>query len=176
MAILTMMGRKSYLKNRINELEYKLTQAQQRRNDLSTYAASVGDGSISYEDLTSCPTTLFGRMTQYMTTAHNASMMGAQQNMAMLQASGQIGNVQGTDEQAIQQQNAYQNLIFQQLYKQQRDQIAQYEAKRLNAEEKQLDQECIKIENELTLVQNEYASLSKAMDSAAQNDTVRYIA
>ena len=176
MAILTMMGRKSYLKNRINELEYKLTQAQQRRNDLSTYAASVGDGSISYEDLTSCPSNLFGRMTQYMMTSHNAAMMGAQQNMALLQGSGQLGQVQGTDQAAIQQQNAYQNLVFQQLYKQQRDQFAQYESKRLNAEEKQLDQECIKIENELTLVQNEYASLNKVMDSAAQNDTARYIA
>ena len=115
-------------------------------------------------------------MTQYMFNSHNAAMMGAQQNMAILQGSGQLGQAQGTDDQAIQQQQAYQTLVFQNLYKQQRDQIAQIEAKRLNEEEKQLDQECIKIENELTLVQNEYASLSKVMDSAAQSDTVRYIA
>lgn len=175
MTVLTMMYRKSYLKNRINQLEFQLMQKQQAKNELSTYSASVADGSISFEDLSNCPSQLFGRMTQFMFNSHNAAMMSAQGNMAQMQAAGMIGGVQGTDQAAIQQQ-AYNQLVFQNLYKQQREQYAKYEAKVLNEQEKQMDQEVLKLQNELTLVQNEYATLSKAVDSAAQNDTAQYIA
>lgn len=176
MTVLTMMYRKSYLKNRINQLEFQLMQKQQAKNELSTYAASVADGSISFEDLSNCPSQLFGRMTQFMFNSHNAAMINAQGGMAQMQAAGMIGGAQGTDQAAIQQQQAYNQLVFQNLYKQQREQYAKYEARVLNEQEKQMDQEVLKLQNELTLVQNEYASLSKAVDSAAQNDTAQYIA
>ena len=151
-------------------------QKQQTKNELSTYAASVADGSISYEDLSNCPSQLFGRMTQFMFNSHNAAMMGAQGNMAQMQAAGMIGSAQGTDQAAIQQQQMYNQLVFQNLYKQQREQAAKIESKILNEQEKQMDQEVLKLQNELTLVQNEYASLSKAVDGAVQSDTAQYIA
>lgn len=176
MTVLTLMYRKSYLKNRINQLEYQLMQKQQAKTELSTYSASVADGSISFEDLSNCPSQLFGRMTNFMFNSHNAAMMGAQSNMAQMQAAGALGGAQGTDTAAVQQQQMYNQLVFQNLYKQQREQYAKYEAKILNEQEKQMDQEVIKLQNELTLVQNEYASLSKAVDSAAQNDTAQYVA
>lgn len=176
MTVLTMMYRKSYLKNRLNQLEYQLIQKQQAKSELSTYAASVADGSISYEDLSNCPSQLFGRMTQFMFNSHNAAMMGAQSNLAQMQAAGMIGGAQGTDAAAIQQQQAYNQLVFQNLYKQQREQAAKIESKILNEQEKQMDQEVLKLQNELTLVQNEYNSICKAVDNAAQMDTVSYVA
>ena len=176
MTVLTMMYRKSYLKNRLNQLEYQLIQKQQAKNELSTYAASVADGSISYEDLSNCPSQLFGRMTQFMFNSHNAAMMGAQSNMAQMQTAGMIGGAQGTDAAAVQQQQMYNQLMFQNLYKQQREQAAKIESKILNEQEKQMDQEVIKLQNELALVQNEYNSICKAVDNAAQADTVSYVA
>ncbi len=176
MTVLTMMYRKSYLKNRLNQLEYQLMQKQQAKNELSTYAASVADGSISYEDLSNCPSQLFGRMTQFMFNSHNAAMMGAQSNMAQMQAAGMLGGAAGTDAAAVQQQQMYNQLLFQNLYKQQREQAAKIESKILNEQEKQMDQEVLKLQNELTLVQNEYNSISKAVDNAAQMDTVSYVA
>ena len=171
-----MMYRKSFLKNRMNQLEYQLIQKQQAKSELSTYAASVADGSISYEDLSNCPSQLFGRMTQFMFNSHNAAMMGAQGSMAQMQAAGMIGGATGTDAAAVQQQQMYNQLVFQNLYKQQREQAAKVEAKILNEQEKQMDQEVLKLQNELTLVQNEYNTISKAVDSAAQMDTVSYVA
>lgn len=176
MAVLTMMYRKSYLKSRINQLEFQLMQKQQAKNELSTYSASVADGSISYEDLSNCPSQLFGRMTQFMFNSHNAAMMSAQGNMAQMQATGMIGSANGTDQTAIQQQQAYNQIVFQNLYKQQREQYAKYEAKVLHEQEKQMDQEVLKLQNELTLVENEYNSLCKAVDGAVQRDTVQYVA
>lgn len=176
MTVLTMMYRKSYLKSRINQLEYQLMVKQQQKTDLSNYSASVADGSISYEDLSNCPSNLFGRMTNFMFNSHNAALSGAQTSMAQMQAAGMIGSANGTDSAAIQQQQMYNQLVFQNLYKQQREQFAKYEAKVLNEQEKQMDQEVLKLQNELTLVQNEYNSLSKAVDSAAQSDTATYIA
>ena len=149
---------------------------QQQKTDLSNYSASVADGSISYEDLSNCPSNLFGRMTNFMFNSHNAALSGAQTSMAQMQAAGMIGSANGTDSAAIQQQQMYNQLVFQNLYKQQREQFAKYEAKVLNEQEKQMDQEVLKLQNELTLVQNEYNSLSKAVDSAAQSDTATYIA
>jgi len=177
MTVLTMMYRKSYLKSRINQLEYQLMLKQQQKSDLSNYSASVADGAISYEDLSNCPSNLFGRMTNFMFNSHNAALMSAQSNMAQMQAAGMIGGAQtGTDSAAIQQQQMYNQLVFQNLYKQQREQYAKYEAKVLHEQEKQMDQEVLKLQNELTLVQNEFNSLSKAVDSAAQSDTAQYIA
>lgn len=175
MTVLTMFARKSYLKNRMNQLEYKLMQAQQQRTNLSSYASSIADGAVSFEDLSNCPSQLFGRMTQFMFNSHNYAMMGAQSNYAQLQGAGALGGA-GTDAQATQQQAMYNQMVMQNLYKQQREQYAQYEAKVLNEQEKQMDQDIQGIENELALVKTEYDSLSKAVQGAVQNDTATYIA
>lgn len=176
MTVLTMMYRKSYLKSRINDLEYKLMLKQQDRNDLANYSTSIADGSISYEDLSNCPSNLFGRMANFMFNSHNSAMMSAQGNMAQMQAAGMLGGQPGADAAAMQQQQMYNQLVFQNLYKQQREQFAKYESSVLNQQEKQMDQEIQKIQNELALVQNEYNSLSKAVDGAVQSDTATYIA
>lgn len=180
MGLLLFAARQSQLKNRMNELNFKLMQRQQVRLDLSNYATSIGDGNISYEDLTNCPAILSGRMTQFMFNSHNAAMMGAQTGVQQMAAAGMMSGPQAqggaSNPQFAQQQLAYNNMMMQSLYKQQKDQAAQYEANIIHQQEKQLDQEILKLENELRMVQAEYDTVKQACAAEAKNSAPAYVA
>ena len=172
MSLLIMLHRQHYLKNRINELDYKLMQRKKDLINLSTYSASVADGSVTFDELTNCPSNLFNRMTGFMFNSHNAAMMGAQQNFQQMTAAGALTQ-QGAD---AQQQAAYSQMVMQNLYKQQREQAANYEERILNEQNKRIDQECLQIENELKQLQAEYDGVKQAADKAAQSEAPAYVA
>ena len=171
MSYLVLFARKMSLKNQINEKNYQLMQKRQELQDLQSYTAAIADGEVSMNDLTTAPATMFGRMSQYMVGSHNYAMNAAQQNYAYLQGTNQAG--QQADATA---QSQYQYLVMKNLYDQQKAQFRKAEEARLNVKDKQLDNQCLKIEQELKALEAEYDQIGSAVDQAVKNSAPQYVA
>ena len=144
--------RKLDIIHRRNDLQYRLTNLTRKLTDLQQYSANIADGSVSMSDMMNTPCSMFGRQLMFMNYAHNTALFGAQQNMAMMQP--QI--MMQSQQMDPNSQMMYQNWIFQNLYKQQREQVAKQEAKLLNAQEKEIEAEKTKIETQLKLLEQDY--------------------
>ena len=173
MGYLMFFARKMSLKSQINDKNYQLMQKRHELEDLQSYTAAIADGEVSMNDLTTAPATMFGRMSQYMVGSHNYAMNAAQQNYAYLQGSGQVGQAQGQDATA---QSQYQYLVMKNLYDQQKAQFQKAEEARLNQKDKQLDNQILKLEQELKVLEAEYDQIGSALDSAAKSSAPQYVA
>ena len=168
MSLLVLFARKMSLKNQISDINYKMMQKQQEMNDLQAYTAAISDGSVSMNDLTTAPASMFGRMSQYMVGSHNYAMQAAGQNMAYLQGSQQVG---GQDANA---QMQYQQLVFKNLYDQQKAQFQKAEEARLQVKNKQMDNEILKLQTQIKQLEAEYNSIDNVLDNAIKDATPKY--
>lgn len=168
MSLLVLFARKMSLKNQINDINYKMMQKQQELQELQQYTAAIADGSVSMNDLTTAPASMFGRMSQYMVGSHNYAMQAAGQNMAYLQGSQQVG---GQDAQA---QMQYQQLVFKNLYDQQKAQFQKAEEARLQVKNKQIDNEMLKLKQQVQQLEAEYQSIDGALGNATKDSVPQY--
>lgn len=155
-----------------NSLNFKLLNLNQRMMDLQTYAASIADGSVTPNDLMSAPASLFGRMTAYMNYSHQYAMAGAQNKFGQFMIMNQANYAQVPDE--FKQQ--YQQIMFKGLYEQERAQAAEVEKKLLNVEEKKIEQEVLRIQTQLKMLDSEQEQVSKSEDDAAKKSAPQYVA
>ncbi len=153
MGLLIFGYRKLSITHQRNQLQYRLTELTRKLIDLQQYSANISDGAISMSDMMNTPCSMFGRQLMFMNYAHNTALMGAQQGLAMMQPQIQMQMQQMQDPNM---QMQYQNWIFQNLYKQQREQVAKKEEKLLNAQEKEIEAEKQKIQTQLNLLDQEY--------------------
>ena len=170
MSLLVLFARKLSLKNQINDINYKMMQKQQEMQDLQAYTAAIADGSVSMNDLTTAPASMFGRMSQYMVGSHNYAMQAAGQNMAYLQGTNQIGQV-SADATA---QNKYQMAVCKNLYDQQKAQYQKAEEAKLQVKNKQIDNECLKLEQQLKQLEAEYQAIGSSVDKYASECAPKY--
>ncbi len=166
MSFLVLFARKLSLKNQVNDLNYKLMQKTQELQDLQSYTAAIADGEVSMNDLTTAPATMFGRMSQYMVGSHNYAMNAASQNMAMLQ-----GGQQGQDAAA---QSQYQQLVFKNLYDQQKAQFLKAEQARLHVKEKAMENDKLKLEQQLKMAEAELSQMDQAINNGIKEAAPQY--
>lgn len=158
MSLLIFGYRKLDIIHRRNDINYRLMELTRKLSDLQQYSANIADGSVSMSDMMNTPGSMFGRQMMFMNYAHNAALFGAQQNMAMMQPQIEMQMQQMPDPNM---QMMYRNWIFQNLYKQQREQVAKQEAKLLNAQEKEIEKEKAKLETQLKLLEQEYQACAE---------------
>ena len=101
--------------------------------------------------------------------------MNAQQQMQQMMALPQI-QAQMQQMQDPNQQMMYQKWIFDNLYKQQREQFGKVEQKLLNEQEKAIQQEKAKLETQLKLLEAEFESTKQGEDKAAEQWKPEYVA
>lgn len=154
-----------------SKLSFELLNLRRKLTDLQTYAASIGDGIVSADDLMNSPASMFQKMSIFMAYSNKMSMDGANQNMALLsQTPGGIAQMQN---ETLQQQ--YNQMVFNNLYKQQSEKFAQYETSRLNVEEKKMDQEISEKETQLQLLESEQKTTKEAVTQAAKDSAPNYV-
>ena len=141
-------------------------QKTQELQDLQSYTAAIADGEVSMNDLTTAPATMFGRMSQYMVGSHNYAMNAASQNMAMLQ-----GGQQGQDAAA---QSQYQQLVFKNLYDQQKAQFLKAEQARLHVKEKAMENDKLKLEQQLKMAEAELSQMDQAINNGIKEAAPQY--
>lgn len=172
MSLLIFAYRKLDIIHRRNDLNYRLMKLTRKLEDLQQYSANIADGSISMSDMMNTPSSMFGRQMMFMMYSHNASIWGAQQNFGMMQPMLQM-QMQQMDPNS---QAMYQQWVFQNLYKQQREMIGKQETKLLNEQEKEIQKEKAKIEAQLKMLDQEYESCKQGEDAAIKNMKPEYVA
>lgn len=170
MAFLMYAALKQDLIHQQYQLTAKLTQITRKMFNLNKYATNISDGSISMNDMMNTPASLFGRQNMFMSYSHNMALAGAQQQMAQMAPMMQAQLAQ----MPPQYQQAYQNMIFQNLYKQQRDQIKDQETQLLNEQEEQITAEKEQIQSQLAMIKQELDSVRKAEAEGIKDFTPNY--
>lgn len=158
--------------SRKSDINFKIIQLRQRQMDLQSYASSIGDGTVSMNDLMGAPASVFMRMNAFMTSSHQQSLMGAQMNiggmLAMAQANGVFANLNPM----MQQQ--YQQLLFKSLYDKEREKFNQHEQKMLNQEDKRIDQQIAQLTTQLQMLEAQEKAISEAESREAQNAAPKF--
>lgn len=167
MTFLVLFARKMMLKNQASDLNFKLMQKQQELQDLQSYTAAIADGEVSLNDLSTAPASMFGNMTQYMVGSHNYAMQAAQQQYGMV-----AGQQQVSQDAMAQQQ--YQQLVFKNLYDQQKQQCLKAEQARLHVKEKSMENEKLRLEQQLKLIESELSSMDQAIDKGIKDAAPQY--
>ena len=175
MPLLVFAYRKIQILRQKNDLNYRLMQLNQKLEDLQQYASNIADGSVSMSDMMNTPASMFGRTMMYMTYSHNGALQNAQQQMQQMMMMPQV-QAQMQQMQDPNQQMMYQNWIFDNLYKQQREQFGKVEQKLLNEQEKEIQQEKAKLETQLKMLEAEFDSTKQGEDKAASSWKPEYVA
>ena len=102
-----------------------------------------------------------------MVGSHNYAMTAAQQNMAMLQG----GQQQGQDATA---QAQYQQLVFKNLYDQQKAQFLKAEQARLHVKEKAMENEKLSLEQQLKMAEAELSQMDQAINNGIKDAAPQY--
>ena len=175
MSLLVIAYRKIQILRQKNDLNYRLMKLNQKLEDLQQYASNIADGSVSMSDMMNTPASMFGRTMMYMTYSHNGALQNAQQQMQQMMMMPQV-QAQMQQMQDPNQQMMYQNWIFDNLYKQQREQFGKVEQKLLNEQEKEIQQEKAKLETQLKMLEAEFDSTKQGEDKAASSWKPEYVA
>lgn len=171
MSLLIFTFRRQFIIRMKSQLNLQLMQLRKKLDDLQTYAASIADGSVSLNDLMKAPASMFGRMSIFMMSSHQAAMQGANQKyMMMSQIPGAMQQMQDP-----QMQQVYQQMMFKNLYDQEREKSSKREEKILNQQDTKIQQQVAQIETKLKMYDAEEQKVSEAEDKAAQK-AVTYVA
>lgn len=162
MGLLIFAYRKLDIIHRKNELQYRLMNLTRKLSDLQQYAANIADGSVSMNDMMNTPSSMFGRQMMFMQYAHNGALFGAKQKFGMMQP---MIAMQMQQMQDPNMQMMYQQWIFKNLYDQERERMGKQEAKLLNEQEKQIQQEKVKLETQLKLLEQEYEACKQGEEN-----------
>lgn len=173
MGILLLSYRKLSLINRKEDLNYKLMQMKQKLYEAQDYAASISDGNITMRELMNCPTSYFDRMQGYMVNSHNSAFTNADQKYRVYMPLMQDTLARLPDQA---QQNAYQDMMFQQMYKQEKEKSLKSEEKAMASLDKKLQMEISKEEGKLKMIEAELNKLDEQVDKAAEKAAPKYVA
>lgn len=156
---------------RKSALNFKLLQLNKKLMDLQTYAANIADGSVSMNDLMTVPPSLFNRMSVFMQYSHQSAMMGAQQKLPFMMQAGVMPQVQDP-----MMQRQYQQMLFKNLYDQEREKASKVEEKILHQQELKIEQEKASIETQLKALDAEEEKVKSAEDEGAKKSAPQYVA
>lgn len=159
----SIMNEKSQINVKLNDLNKELL-------DIQNYAATISTGSVTMNDISNAPASVFSRMLNFMNYATTTATQGAQSKFSIFSAQ----NPQ-TFTDATQQQN-YLNSVMQSFYKQEMDQCIQVETKLLNAKETKIQQEINKLQTRLQMLDSEQNSCESAQQQSAQKGGPNYMA
>ena len=177
-AIFTM--RKLMLTNRVNQLNFKLMQLAQKTQDLASYSANISDGIITPEEAANSPASLFNRQSAYMTStmpnALNQANLATQTYMAQYNAMNQSSNgqlmntIDSTGTTSTINEAALRSSYFQQAM----EAAAKNEQKKIQAIEKEMDQQRLTLETQLQAAQAELKSVEEAEGKAIEASAPKY--
>ena len=168
MTFLVLFARKMMLKNQASDLNYRLMQKQQELQDLQSYTAAIADSEVSLNDLSTSPASMFGNMTQFMVGSNNYASATAQSQFGAL--TGQLPQV--SPDAAV--QNQYQNIVFQNLYNTQKQQYLKAEQAKLHVKEKSMENEKLKLEQQLKLIEAELGNIDRSIDNGIKDAVPQY--
>jgi len=170
MGLLIFAYRKQDIIRRKSDLELQLMKMKERLFDLHSYSSSISDGSVSLNDLMKAPASMFNRMSTFMMYSHQGAMAGAQEKYNFMSMTpGAMPQMQNP-----QMQQQYSQMLFKNLYDQEREKFKKVEENVLNEQDKQISQKSETIQAELKMLEAELTSTREAEDKAAKDSAPKY--
>lgn len=164
MSFLIFVQRKHDIIAQKSDINMRLMTLRKKLMDLQSYSASIADGTVSMNDLMHVPPSQFGRMSIFMMYSHQGAMAGADQKFEfMKQIPGAIPQMQNE-----QMQQQYMDMMRNNLYKQERLNFSKVEEKLLNQQDLKIQQEVSNLETRLTALSKEEEKVAEAEKQAAQ--------
>lgn len=171
MLLIFSYGRHSNIERK-SKLNLKLVELRKKLMDLHDYSSSIADGNVSLNDLMKVPPSQFNRMSVFMMYSHQSAMAGAQEKYAyMSQVPGAVPQMQ-----TPQLQQQFSQMMFKNLYDQERQKFQKVEEKLLNNEDKKIEQEIEKIKTDLQMIEADDKNLESAQEKGAQESSAKYVA
>ena len=167
MGMLLMMFRKMHLIQKKNNIEFQLTDLNQKLMDYQSLSAALANDSTSITDLASIPPSLFGSGLNTLMMAHYASDQYAQQAMGYMNSNSiftQFGD------------NApyMQKLAYMKAYEKAQEQYKKRIMAQLNEKEKQMELKKTKLEALLAQIEEEEKSTTQRIQSGVQSQVSHY--
>ncbi len=167
MGMLLMMFRKMHLIQKKNNIEFQLTDLNQKLMDYQSLSAALANDSTSITDLASIPPSLFGSGLNTLMMAHYASDQYAQQAMGYMNSNSiftQFGD------------NApyMQRLAYMKAYEKAQEQYKKRIMAQLNEKEKQMELKKTKLEALLAQIEEEEKATTQRVQSGIQSQVSHY--
>ena len=167
-------ARKQELKMRINEGTSKQLKISQEISDLHRLASNIEDGFITQNELANTPSSYYGTQMDYIENssrlAYESATVKADAYIQQLQATGMNT---GNQYQCAAGGTVQPALIFSEIYKQELKQIARMKLDEIDAEEKELEQEKMRIETEVKAAEAEYESIGQSLDNSIKSSAIQ---
>jgi len=161
----------SDLINKKSQKELELMKLKQKLSDLQSYSSSIGDGSVSMNDLMQAPSSVFNRMSMFMMYSHQAALSGAQEKFNfMMMTPGAMPQLPNP-----QQQQQYSQMAFKALYEQEKDKFKKVEEKNLNEQEKKISMQSEQLQTELKMIEGELTATKEGTTKSATDSAPKYV-
>lgn len=170
--------RKMQLKQEVNCLEMQDVKISQTVQDLATYAGNIADGTITFSEMASCPSSLFGTQLDFFANSAQAAYQSAtiKTNAYMQQLANvngitgnqygyAMGNADGTAYDAA--------AIFNEIYQEELKEYAKQMQEYVNQYEQELECEKQRIETQLQAKRAELQSYEQAISQNIQDGAIR---
>lgn len=167
MGMLLMMFRKMHLIQKKNNIEFQLTDLNQKLMDYQSLSASLANDSTSITDIASIPPSLFGSGINTLMMAHGAATQYA--NQAMTYMNNNSIFTQFGDNAPYMQQIAYMKA-----YEQAREQYKKRIMAQLNEQEKQMEIKKTKLEALLAQIEEEEKATTQRVQAGIQSQVSHY--
>lgn len=155
--------------SRKSQINLQLLNLRQKLMDLQSYAAGIGDG-VSIDDLMTCPSSLFQRMSIFKMTSDQAAYAQAQQNFGAMMAM----NPQAMSQIQPQYQQQYQAVIFQNLFQKSQEEFGKVERKLMDSQETKIQQQIAQLETQGQMLDAEEKTTKEAISKDAENSAPKY--
>ena len=146
--------------------EYQKRQQKLRQEliDLQKYATNISDGGVSIAELMKTPSTMFHRQMLYMHGAANYSQMSANNQIQQLMMTPYYQQMM--QNQTPEVQTSYQQLMYNQFYKQAQAQFSRYEASNLADKQKAIDEEMQEVKEQISRIDLQLSDAKQTNEKA----------
>ena len=171
--------RKMQLQQQVSDLQFEDVQISRQIQDLASYSSNIADGTITFSEMASCPSSLFGTQLGFMSNAAAAAYQSATVKanaymQQLAQTNGQIGNQYGYAMGTTDGTYYDATTIFNEIYKEELEQYAEQMQKYVNNYEKELQAEQTRVETQLTAKEAELQAYEQRISQNIQSDAINF--
>lgn len=170
--------RKMQLKHEVSNLELQDVKISRQMQDLANFANNIGDGVITFSEMTDCPSSLFGTQLGFMQNSSQAAYQSATvKTNAYLQqlaaTNGVTGNQYGYAMGTTNNMGYDTTTIFNEIYKEELKQYSEQMQDYLNSYEEELQEEKTRIETQLQAKEAELQAYEQSISEDIQENAIK---
>lgn len=171
--------RKMQLQQEVSDLQFEDVKISQQIQDLASYTSNISDGTLTYSEMASCPSSLFGTQLDFMANSAQAAYQSATVKtnayiQQLSQTNGTTGNQYGYAMGTTDGTSYDAATIFNEIYKEELQQYSEQMQEYINEYEKELQAEQTRIETQLQAKEAELQAYEQRISQNIQSDAISF--